>query len=169
VSPALIRCLLWDLLWVAALLACGSAQALSGVVTHVTDGDTIWVRPEGAKPVKVRLLGLDAPEHCQAWGLQAQAALASRVLNQTVRVRTRAYDDYHRAVGKLELRGEDIAAWMVLNGHAWSYRYRGSPGPYAEQERQARVARRGLFAAAAVEPRAFRKLHGPCSAPLTAP
>jgi endonuclease YncB( thermonuclease family) len=154
---------------VGLLALSGAAQALSGVVTRVSDGDTIWVHPEGGKPVKVRLLGIDAPEHCQAWGPQAQAALASRVLNQPVRVRTRAYDDYHRAVGKLELRGEDVAAWMVRNGHAWSYRYRRSLGPYAEQERQARAARRGLFAAPAVEPRAFRRAHGPCPAPLTTP
>lgn len=154
---------------IAGLLLCGSAQALSGVVTRVADGDTLWVRPAQGKPVKVRLMGIDAPEHCQPWGLQAQAALASRVLNQPVRVRTRAYDDYHRAVGKLELRGEDVAAWMVRNGHAWSYRYRRDLGPYAEQERQARAARLGLFAAPAVEPRAFRKSHGPCDAPLTRP
>ena len=155
-------------LWVLLVLAlCGGAQAMSGVVTHVSDGDTLWVRPEGGRPVKVRLQGIDAPERCQPWGTQAQAALASRVLHRQVQVRTRAHDDYHRAIGTLELNGEDIAAWMVREGHAWSYRYRRSLGPYAEQEQQARAARRGLFARPAVEPRAFRKSHGPCSAPLT--
>lgn len=155
-------------LWLlgALLLASGGAQALSGVVTRVADGDTLWVRPEGGKPVKLRLQGIDAPERCQAWGEQARAALAARVLHQHVQVRTRAYDDYKRAIGNLELNGEDIGAWMVREGHAWSYRYRRSPGPYAEQEQQARAARRGLFAEpAAMEPRAFRKSNGPCSLP----
>jgi micrococcal nuclease len=159
-------------LWLAwALLLCsGGAQALSGAVTvtHVTDGDTLWVRPEGGKPVKLRLQGIDAPERCQAWGEQSRAALAARVLHQRVQVRTRAHDDYHRAIGSLTLNDEDIGAWMVREGHAWSYRYRRSPGPYAEQERQARAARRGLFAeAAAMEPRAFRKWHGPCGQPMS--
>ncbi len=149
-------------LWVVLLLCSGGAQALSGVVTRVADGDTLWVRPAGGKPVKVRLQGIDAPERCQAWGEQARAALAARVLHQQVQVRTKAYDDYQRAIAQVELHGEDVAAWMVREGHAWSYRYRRSPGPYAEQEQQARAARRGLFAQPAVEPRVFRKTHGPC-------
>ncbi|MGY4830139.1 thermonuclease family protein [Sphaerotilaceae bacterium SBD11-9] len=153
------------LLWVAL---CGCAQAagdaLGGVVTRVTDGDTVWVQPDtGGPPFKLRLQGIDAPERCQAWGPQAKAALASRVLKQPVQVRTRAYDDYQRAIGSLQLHGEDISAWMVREGHAWSYRYRRSLGPYAAEEQQARAAHRGLFAApGAMEPREFRKSHGPC-------
>jgi micrococcal nuclease len=140
------------------------SAALIGVVTRVSDGDTIWVRPDGGgKPVKVRVQGIDAPERCQAWGQQATAALSSRVLKRQVQVATRAYDDYQRAIGSLELDGEDIGAWMVSEGHAWSYRYRRSLGPYATQEQQARAARRGLFASAAIEPRVFRQQHGPCN------
>ena len=150
-------CLVW-----ALLLCSGAAQALSGVVTRVADGDTLWVRPADGKPIKVRLQGIDAPERCQPWGEQARAALAARVLHRQVAVRTRAYDDYRRAIAHVELNGEDVAAWMVREGHAWSYRYRRSLGPYAEQEQQARAARRGLFAQAAIEPRVFRKTHGPC-------
>ena len=149
-------------LCLALLLGSGTAQALSGVVIRVTDGDTLWVRPAGGKPVKVRLQGIDAPERCQPWGEQARAALASRVLHQQVNVRTRAHDDYQRAIALVTLHGDDVAAWLVREGHAWSYRYRRSLGPYAQQEQQARAARRGLFAQAAVEPRVFRKTHGPC-------
>lgn len=155
-------------LFLAGLAQCGPAwcapvQSLSGVVTRVTDGDTLWVRPGDAAPVKVRLQGIDAPERCQAWGVEARQALAARVLHRQVEVHTRAYDDYHRAIGRLHLDGEDVAAWMVREGHAWSYRWRRSPGPYAAQETEARQARRGLFAAPeAVEPREFRKVHGPC-------
>jgi micrococcal nuclease len=148
----------------AAVLACGSAHALSGVVTHVTDGDTLWVRPEGQAPVKVRLQGIDAPERCQAWGPQAREALAARVLRRQVQVRTRARDDYRRAIGVVELDGQDVAAWLVREGHAWSQRYRRSLGPYAGEEEAARGARRGIFSQDdPVEPRAFRKAHGPCS------
>lgn len=150
-------------LWLLLAL-CGPAWALSGVVTRVSDGDTLWVRPDdGGRPLKLRLQGIDAPERCQAWGPQARDALAARVLNRPVQVHTRAYDDYQRLIGTLQIDGEDVAAWMVREGHAWSYRYRRSLGPYAEQEAQARAARRGLFAAdAPVLPRDFRKAHGPC-------
>jgi endonuclease YncB( thermonuclease family) len=155
----------------ALLLACGSAvhaqpvesRALRGEVVRVTDGDTVWVRPDGRKPVKVRLVGIDAPERCQAWGVQAREALAARVLNRRVEVNARAHDDYGRTLGTLRLQGEDIEAWMVLQGHAWSYRHRRSAGPYAEQEAAARRGGRGLFADAnAIEPRTFRHIHGMC-------
>ena len=130
---------------------------------RVIDGDTVWVRSAGHRPVKVRLIGIDAPERCQAWGLQARDALASRILRRQVDVRTRAKDDYGRTLGTLRLQGEDIEAWMVSQGYAWSYRSRGGAGRYREQERQARSAGRGLFAdARAVEPRVFRKVHGSC-------
>ncbi|MET0334937.1 MAG: thermonuclease family protein [Rhizobacter sp.] len=152
------------MLW--GLLLCGPASALTGVVTHVTDGDTLWVRPDGHAPVKVRLQGIDAPERCQAWGSQSQQALSARVLHQRVQVRTRARDDYQRTIGVVQLGGTDVAAQLVRDGHAWSQRYRRSLGPYAQQEAEARSARRGLFAAAAaMEPRQFRKTHGPCPPP----
>ena len=49
-----------------------SAAQLHGVVTHVSDGDTLWVRPAGAgAALQVRLQGLDAPEICQEFGSQA--------------------------------------------------------------------------------------------------
>lgn len=138
------------------------AWALTGVVTHVTDGDTLWVRTGQAR-IKVRLQGIDAPERCQAWGPQARDALARRVLNRQVQLQTRARDEYQRTIAQLTLEGEDLGGWMVGQGHAWSARYRRSLGPYAPQEASARAARRGLFAQAdAVEPRAFRRQHGPC-------
>jgi micrococcal nuclease len=151
---------------IAVFAAAGaSARTLQGVVTHVTDGDTLWLQADDASspPMKLRLQGIDAPERCQAWGAEASAALASRVLRRHVQVHTQAHDTYGRTIGRVTLAGEDIAAWMVLQGHAWSYRYRRSPGPYAAEEQQARAARRGLFAdTKAVEPRTFRRVAGPC-------
>jgi micrococcal nuclease len=147
--------------------ACGAAQAerFVAVVTHVTDGDTLWVREEGRdrKPVKLRLQGIDAPERCQAGGAEATAALTARVLHQRVEVDARATDDYQRRLVVLRQGGEDVGAWMVEQGHAWSYRHRRARGPYAAEEAEARHARRGLFAdPQALEPRVFRKRHGPC-------
>ncbi len=144
-------------------------QQFSGVVTKVSDGDTLWVRPaqcaEGSrcKPVKVRMQGIDAPESCQAWGDQAARALRERLLNRTVEVTGSAHDVYGRTLGDVQLGDEDVGAWMVSQGHAWSYRHGHSLGPYVREETQARQAHRGLFADAnPTEPRVFRKTHGPC-------
>jgi len=151
--------------------AAPQAQTLGGIVTRVSDGDTLWLRPAPSpherrpRPVKLRLLGLDAPERCQAWGDEATAALKARVLGREVTVERRATDDYGRGLVVLRLQDEDIGAWLVAQGHAWSYGWRAHAGAYAAQERQARSARRGLFAdARAIEPRVFRKQHGPCDA-----
>lgn len=141
------------------------AGAFTGVVTRVSDGDTLWLQPADSRrgSVKVRLRGIDAPELCQAWGPQARDALAARVLRRRVAVDVRSRDDYGRALASVRVGGIDVGAALVADGHAWSTRWRGH-GPYRREEHAARTARRGLHAApAALEPRRFRRLHGPCS------
>jgi endonuclease YncB( thermonuclease family) len=148
-------------IWAGAALPCA---ALEGVVTRVSDGDTLWVRPaDGSKPRKLRVQGIDAPERCQAWGREAAEHLAALVEGRHVRAIEGPLDDHGRRLVRL-LRGDlDVGAWMVREGLAWSHRYRHDPGPYASEEREARHARRGLFAdPAAVPPREFRRQHGPC-------
>lgn len=145
-----------------------AATSLAGVVTRVSDGDTLWLRPGGAasrrKPVKVRMLGIDAPERCQAGGAAATAALRSRVLHQPVVVRVVGADDYGRLLGEVRLSGQDLSAWMVREGHAWSHRRRDVADVYALEEREARAAKRGVFGDPhAIEPRSFRRSHGNCA------
>lgn len=145
------------------------AQTHMAIVTHVTDGDTVWIelgatapgRPSGR--VKVRIEGIDAPESCQAWGAQAREALRERLLGRAVTVQLRRQDVYARWLGLVQHEGEDVAAWMVAQGHAWSYRSRRGAGRYQAEERRARAERRGLFAQPdPLPPAVFRQSHGPC-------
>ncbi len=160
-----LACLVTSL---GALLASASAACAStfeATVIRVSDGDSVWVQPaDGSPPRVLRLLGIDAPETCQAHGRQARAALAQRALGQPVRVQATSLDRYHRLLARLATQDEpDLGAWMVAQGHAWSYRLREDPGPYVQEEAQARQARRGLWAGPSPqEPRAFRREHGPC-------
>jgi endonuclease YncB( thermonuclease family) len=157
-------------LLVLALLACSlpglaaGTRSYEGTVSHVSDGDSLWVRPLSGGPAhELRIEGIDAPELCQSDGAQAREALARMVLQQRVRVRTRAHDDYGRELAHVEWQGQDVGAWMVRRGHAWSYRYRRDAGPYAQDERLARQAGRGLWRQGTpMEPRQFRQSHGPC-------
>jgi len=158
--------------WVAAALlafaAAADARSLQGRVTHVNDGDTIWVRPDaGGAPVQVRLLGIDAPEICQAFGVQARGALKERLLHRNVVLDVRAQDAYKRTLARVSVRGQDVGAWLVEGGWAWSSGFRHRAGPYAQEERTARGERRGLWAGDTPRnPRVFRKQHGSCySAP----
>lgn len=143
-----------------------AGEVYLGRVSRVVDGDTLWVKPlAGGRVRKLRLDGLDAPESCQRGGAAAREALASRVMNRVVTVRVRAFDDYGRALARVLHSGEDVGAILVREGHAWSYRWRNSLGPYPVEEAQARLARKGIFADdTAEEPRAFRRRNGPCLA-----
>ena len=133
-------------------------------VTHVSDGDTLWVRPQrGGAPQSVRIDAVDAPELCQAYGETARAALAGRVVGQTVQIHVRRHNHYGRALARVSLHGQDIGRWLVSQGHAWAYRYRGRATTYARLEAQARRQRLGLFRMARAEPPyEFRRRHGSC-------
>ncbi|MGV3571211.1 MAG: thermonuclease family protein [Ramlibacter sp.] len=122
------------------------------------------MRPHGQREtVEIRLIDIDAPEGCQAFGPQAKRALAARVLKQPVVVRTRGRDDYQRTLAQVRHRNQDIGAWLVREGHAWSTNYKGKPGRYERLEEQARRKGLGLWAGPqAVEPRSFRRSHGRC-------
>lgn len=139
-------------------------ESFAGQVSYVTDGDTLWVQPDGAgKAIKVRIEGIDAPEICQPGGPAARDLLAQLALHRRVTARVAQHDQWGRALGTLTLDGKDLGAQMVRAGQAWSYSWRRKPGPYAAEEALARQAHLGVFAAARPEsPRAFRKRHGSC-------
>ncbi|MEO9100943.1 MAG: thermonuclease family protein, partial [Burkholderiaceae bacterium] len=118
----------------------------SGTVTRVTDGDTLSIAPASGAPRKVRIDGIDAPESCQTGGAAAGAALRRKVMGQRVQVATRALDMYQRELATVRIDGQDVGAWLVEQGHAWSYRYREDNGPYLREEQRARRATRGVFA-----------------------
>ena len=139
-------------------------ESYTGQVDRIADGDTVWVRPDaGGRPRKLRLEGIDAPEICQPGGEVARAWLLNLALHQRVSVVVNHHDDYGRGLARVYLKGDDLGARIVRAGHAWSYRWRRSLGPYAAEEQLARQSRLGLFAVANAElPRDFRKRHGSC-------
>jgi micrococcal nuclease len=150
------------------LLCCSPVWAVEnweGVVLHVSDGDTLWVLPpRESEARKLRLAGMDAPEICQHWGTQAWQALRARLLGHIVQVKTGRRDIYGRWLAQVRVQGQDVAGWMVAQGHAWSPGYRGLPGPYEALQRQAQWQRRGMFAhpLGMMPPREFRRWHGSC-------
>jgi endonuclease YncB( thermonuclease family) len=142
-------------------------RSYSGMVSRVVDGDTVWLATADRRaPLKVRMLGIDAPEICQAGGTEAREALRERLQGRQVRVAvsgSRSRDDYGRLLGRVFVEDEDVGRWMVSSGQAWSYHYRNSKGPYAPEEARAMGSRRGIFARGDAEnPRDFRRRHGDC-------
>ena len=108
------------LLGLAALLAGPPAEAakcprgsLTGVVTHVRDGDTIVV---GTMPI--RLNGLAAPEGDEAGGLAATQAMNELVQGRTLRCELDGERTHDRCVAVCYLEAEDVAEAMVRQGLA---------------------------------------------------
>lgn len=149
---------------VATAATAATAATLEGRVVRVTDGDSLWLEPVApGAPVELRLEGIDAPEICQAWGPEARSALAEWVLGQQVRVKTVGRDTHGRTLGTVYLDARNINQRMVEEGHAWSSRFKYDRGPYVAAERMARALGRGLNqGGGAIEPREFRRQHGPC-------
>ena len=153
----------WLLLW---LLSPSSlvAEVFFARMTHVSDGDTLWVLPQGSQtPRKLRLLGVDAPEICQVGGIASRDTLQHLLEHQWLHVTVNYQDRYDRGLAQVRVGQQDVGEFMVSSGQAWSSRWHRSPGLYATQERAARVTRLGLFANPRPEvPRDFRKRVGSC-------
>lgn len=155
-----------------------TAVPVQGIVTQVTDGDSLWITPPGQPGIEVRLRDIDAPEICQAWGPEARRALTDLALNKPATLRPTGRDSYGRTVGVLVVDDADIAQRLVEGGHAWSLRWRNDAGPLVKQERMAKALSRGLHeGGAAIPPAEFRRINGPCpangapssAAPMAAP
>ena len=145
-------------------------RSVQGVVSKVTDGDSLWLTPAGKKPIEVRLRDIDAPESCQPWGAQARAALAELALHKVATLQISGRDSYGRTLGVLMIDDLNVGKSLVENGHAWSTRSRWDQGPLVKQEKMARALSRGLHGAAgAVQPVEFRRRHGKCESTAPAP
>ena len=170
------------LLFSLALPALAAVQ-IQGRISSVSDGDTLWLRPDAGQNlgqiqlnkgrVKLRLEAIDAPESCQDWGPAATAALQAQVQNQSVTAQLLHRDNYGRWLARLYLpqaANLDVNAWLVAQGHAWDYQFAsGKPGRYAALQTQAKAAQRGLWSLKKpMQPRQFRHQHGACSYAHTA-
>ncbi len=117
---------------------------------RVIDGDSLEVAG-----VSVRLFGIDAPEREQdcrdaagktySCGRSAQRALAAAIAGREVTCTPVDVDQYKRDVSVCTADNGDLGEAMVRGGHALDYT-RHSRGRYADAEREAREARRGLWA-----------------------
>ena len=157
------------------LLARNPICTVDGIVTHVSDGDTVKLETaEGAK-LKIRLYGIDAPEMekisrrtgmvskaGQPYGEEAYEALKSKMLDSKVKVDIMATDRYKRMVGIVYLDNKNINLEMVKEGWAWAYReYLDRPyaSEYLDAEREARTKRSSLWQQPNPQPPwEFRKL-----------
>ncbi len=159
-------CLVGLLLFCTAVAL--QAATIDGMVTKVIDGDSLIVersvKDGKSVPIEVRLEGIDAPEGCQAGGPEAREALRAFVDGKRVSLEVKGKDSYGRTLATLRVGALNINERLVAEGHAWSTRFKWDKGPYVDKERVASALKRGLHATpGAVQPRDFRRTHGPCA------
>jgi endonuclease YncB( thermonuclease family) len=124
---------------------------------RVIDGDSLMV-----SGTEVRLFGIDAPEYSQVctragrpWrcGLDAKEALRAATADRSVICSPRDTDRYGRTVAVCRAGGLDLGAAMIKGGMAVAY------GAYEADEREARDARRGIWASRFDAPATWRARH----------
>lgn len=136
-------------------------RVIEGMVTKISDGDTIQVTDQLGTKVKVRFYGMDAPETeksnkktgkvskpGQPYGEEAFQALQQKVKRQKVRLDVMDIDRYGRTVSIVWLGNRNINREMVVEGWAWAYRQyldRAHASEYINDEEQARKAQKGIW------------------------
>ena len=130
----------------------GTAVELHGLVVGVNDGDTIKVLDDSRQQHTIRLMGIDAPEKTQAFGLRSKQSLSELVFDTQVTVQWSKRDKYGRIVGKVRSQdGRDICLIQISQGMAWHYtKYADEQsaddrGVYADAEKVARQSSLGLW------------------------
>ena len=128
------------------------ASTLFGRVIEVNDGDVITVFNLN-RPVRIKLLAIDAPEAGQAFGDLAKKHLSDLVYDKSVLVEYWGIAADGSLVGRVMFERIDVGAQMIRDGAAWfdaSNQGRLSVADrdvYQQSEQAARSERRGLWQA----------------------
>ena len=96
-----------------ASIAHADPTTLTGIVTHVRDGDTIEVGK-----VPIRLDGVSAPELKEPLGPRSKQFMRDLVDGKSVRCELNGKKTYDRFVGVCYLEGKDIGAAVIKAGLA---------------------------------------------------
>ena len=148
------RTLCWSLLVATITLLgfCNEVRAASfyGKVVEVKEGDSIAVFNLN-RAVKVRLMGVDAPEPGQPFAEVARQHLKDLIIDKFVTVEYSGLATNGSVVGKVILDGADICAQMIRDGAAWfdvnnnSRLSAAERQVYTQSEMAARTEKRGIW------------------------
>ena len=151
-------CMLALGLLIAARLDQGHDGEVYGPFVAV-DGDTLMGGGE-----RIRLAGLDAPELSQRCSIDGRewpcGKVARDALSDILQLRpelvcqAEGHDRYGRRLARCRDADYDLGQALVSHGMALAY------GRYSGEERQARIAGRGIWAGTFLRPDDFRRQHG---------
>lgn len=135
------------------------AKVFQAQVVGVSDGDTLTVRVNKSR-FKIRLAEIDCPEWHQPYGQKAKQYTSARVFGKIVTLKVTDTDRYGRWVALVLLDDKILNYELVKMGLAWHYKRYSKNAALAGLEREAKLAKRGLWADAhPIAPWDWRKTH----------
>ncbi|KGQ70195.1 hypothetical protein OA57_07650 [Chelonobacter oris] len=138
---------LFAFLLLSATIATANAAApqFSCLAIHISDGDTFTCLSNN-KRIKVRLLGIDAPENGQAYANKAKQQLAKFILKQQVTLNINGIDQYSRRLATVyDGQKRNVNLLMVESGYAWAYRFYKKDQQYQQAQQLAKLKKSGLW------------------------
>lgn len=144
------------------------ASTRTYVVVSCNDGDTCRLRSSDNVTVKVRLVGIDAPEFGgkkkkgQPLSAESKDFLNSLVQGKNVTLNALGSDSFNRALAEIYIGTTNVNLELVRAGLAEVYQGKPPKGldtqSYARAEAEARAARKGIWALTNYQsPKDFRK------------
>jgi endonuclease YncB( thermonuclease family) len=123
-------------------------QELRGKVIRIVDGDTFEMLLSTRETVNVRLDGIDAPERGMPFATVSKNYLAQLCFGKQVRLDVSKRDRWKRPIAKVYVDGSsaEVGEQMVRAGMAWHFTKYSNSTTLDRAERDARIAKRGLWA-----------------------
>lgn len=159
----LILCMTLSVCMFGALISCTmQARAAEPIIgqASVIDGDTIEIHG-----IRIRLWGIDAPEHDQPCVTDGQAyrcgqktalSLSDRIGRYPVTCDPRGTDRYGRTIAVCGTPAtSDLSAWMVSQG--WALAFVRYSKDYVREEKGARNAHLGIWSGTFETPWLYRQ------------
>ena len=135
------------------------AESIEGQAIAVLDGDTFEFRDTAHTIQRVRLNQIDAPEKHQAFNQASKHSLTELVQGKAVRVEISGTGPQGGWIGTVWLSDVDINLEQVKRGMAWASTQPTTDPRYFDAEKDARMARRGIWSQdGAVPPWEYRNL-----------
>lgn len=134
-----------------------AAPALAHKVIGIADGDTLTLLID-AKPLKVRLANIDAPEKAQEFGERSKQSLSDLCFGKDASYKEQDIDRYGRTVAVVTCGGVEVNRAQIERGMAWVYPKYNKDLMLPGLEAMARNEGRGLWSdAEPMPPWQFRR------------
>lgn len=123
----------------------GDEGVFYGPLVRVKDGDSLIAKVQGVA-MDFRLAEIDAPELDQPYGRAAKQELVALVSGRQLVIVPLDTDRYGRTVAQVWNGNTHVNAELVKRGAAWFYSEFAHTEALYEVEKEARAAKRGLWA-----------------------